>query len=78
MNFGCTKHLGCYVTNELIDFGILAPYAGNYTFEIFMNTGFMTMVETFSFNQPIKIPFVFNENSNTIIKIKIDVIKSLI
>ena len=44
MNCGCTKHIGCYLPNDQISFGILAPYTGDYIFEIFSNTGFTTII----------------------------------
>lgn len=72
MNCGCTKHIGCFIPNETINFGVVAPFTGDYTFEIFSNTGFTTIVESFEFNDPLILPFTFNENSNTIIKIKLD------
>ena len=72
MNCGCVKNLGCFAPNQTIDFGINAPYAGNYTFEIFSMSGFSSIIESFSFNEKIEIPFTFNENASTIIKIKID------
>jgi hypothetical protein len=77
MNCGCTKHIGCFTPNDTINFGITAPYSGEYTFEIFSNTGFSTILQTFIFGEPIQIPFTFNENSNTIIKIKTDLINTL-
>ena len=72
MNCGCTKHLGCFAPNQTIDFGILAPYTGNYEIEVFSNSGISFLIQAFTFNQPMTIPFTFNENSSTIIKIKID------
>jgi hypothetical protein len=72
MNCGCTKHIGCFLPNDQINFGILAPYTGDYIFEIFSNTGFTTIIGTGTFGLNLTLPFTFNENSTTIIKIKVD------
>jgi hypothetical protein len=72
MNCGCIKHLGCFLPNEPIKFGILAPYTGNFEFEIFSQNGFSVLLVAGTFGSELTLPFTFNENSNTIIKIKID------
>ncbi len=71
MNCGCIKHLGCYIPEQIIDFGIPAPYGTEYTFEIWSQSGFYTITESFTFGDPLTLPFTFNENSTTIIKIKL-------
>lgn len=73
MNCGCTKHLGCFLPNYLIDFGVLAPYTGDYEIEVFSNSGFQTFVHQGIFGTPFTLPFTFNENSTTIIKVKFDI-----
>jgi hypothetical protein len=73
MNCGCTKNLGCFIPGQNIDFGILAPYDGFYTAEIFSNSGFTSISFEGDFGTPLVLPFTFNENSTTIIKIKFDV-----
>lgn len=70
MNCGCTKHLGCYTTGSDIEFGIIAPYDGNYTFQITTSAGYYEEVVWFNSGDPIILPFNFNENSVTHIKIK--------
>lgn len=70
MNCGCTKNIGCYVAGDEIQFGINAPFAGDYTFEITTNGGFTTEVVNFQKDDPIVLTFSFNENSTTLIKIK--------
>lgn len=70
MNCGCTKNLGCFITGEEINFGMTAPFAGDYIFEITTNGGFTTQVVPFVLNQGIYLDFAFNENSTTLIKIK--------
>lgn len=70
MNCGCTKNIGCYILNDEIQFGITAPFTGEYTFEITTNGSFTTQVEEFEIGDSIVLPFVFNENSTTLIKIK--------
>ena len=70
MNCGCVKNLGCFVPNQIIDFGIPAPYGDDYIFEIWGQNGFSTIVQSFSYGEQLVLPFTFNENSSTIIKIK--------
>jgi hypothetical protein len=79
MNCGCTKHLGCYPPNAIIDFGFIAISSDPYTFEIFTNGGYYEIPVSFDPGDPIVLPFTFNENSETIIKIRFpdDVISSL-
>lgn len=71
MNCGCTKNLGCFIPGQIIDFGITAPQGDDYIFEIYSNDGYSTIVVPLSFSQSISIPFTFNENSTTIIKVKL-------
>lgn len=72
MNCGCIKHLGCYTVNMPIGFGINAPCAGDYTFEIFTNTGaFSTVVLPFEEGAPLELPFTFSETGETLIKIQV-------
>lgn len=70
MNCGCTKNIGCYVAGDAISFGMNAPFAGDYTFEITTNGGFSVIVAEFEIGDPIVLDFTFNENSTTLIKIK--------
>jgi hypothetical protein len=71
MNCGCVKNLGCFAPNQTIDFGINAPFGDDYLFQIFGPSGYSEQTETFGSGDPIQIPFTFNENASTIIKIKI-------
>jgi hypothetical protein len=71
MNCGCTKHLGCFIPEQMIDFGMTAPFGDDYVFQIFGPSGYSEQTFTFAFGEVIEIPFTFNENSSTIIKIKI-------
>lgn len=70
MNCGCTKNIGCYISGDEIQFGITAPFTGDYTFEITSNGGFSTQVVEFEIGDSIVLDFTFNENSTTLIKIK--------
>lgn len=70
MNCGCTKHLGCYINGAEINFGIIAPYDGDYVFEITTTSGYYEEVVTIMSGDVITLPFTFNENSVTHIKIK--------
>jgi len=71
MNCGCVKHLGCFVPDQPISFGINAPFGDDYIFQIFSPTGYSEQTFTFAFGEAIEIPFTFNENATTTIKIKI-------
>ena len=70
MNCGCTKNVGCYIAGDPIQFGMNAPFAGDYTFEITTNGSFTTAQESFGVGDPVILDFHFNENSTTLIKIK--------
>lgn len=71
MNCGCIKNLGCFAPNQMIDFGINAPFGEQYLFQIFGPSGYSEQLVSFTFGDPIEIPFTFNENASTIIKIKL-------
>lgn len=69
---GCCKDLGCYAYDQPIDFGIKS--LGNnsdYVFHIWSNGTYQIIYGNFDFDQPLSIPFTFNENSETTIKIEI-------
>lgn len=69
---GCCKDLGCYTYNQSIDFGIKSlGDLSDYVFHIWSNGTYQTISETFALNAPIQIPFTFNENSETTIKIEL-------
>jgi hypothetical protein len=70
MNCGCAKNIGCFITNEEIQFGIVAPYTGTYTFQIFSSGGYYETEVDFDSGDSIVLDFTFNENSTTTIKIK--------
>jgi hypothetical protein len=72
MNCGCCKEIGCYAYGQIIDFGIESISAcGPYTFEVWTNGAYSEITETFAVGDPIILPFTFNENSDTNIKIKL-------
>ncbi len=70
MNCGCTKNIGCYVSGDDINFGIVAPFDGLYIFHITTNNGYYNEGVVFEVGEPITLPFTFNENSSTSIKIE--------
>lgn len=67
---GCCKDLGCFVPDQDIDFGVLAISSDPYIFHIWTNGGYQTITETFGVDDPITLPFTFNENGETDIKIQ--------
>lgn len=69
---GCCKDLGCYSYNDIIRFGILSSSDGGiYTFHIWNNGTYTTTNSTFNLEQEITLAYVFNENSETTIKIEL-------
>jgi hypothetical protein len=73
MNCGCVKHLGCFIPGEEINFGFQSPFEDEtqFEFEIFNSNGtFATFFYWFAEGDNIQIPFTFNENADTLIKIK--------
>ena len=74
MNCGCTKHVGCYVNGQDIEFGVIAPYDGIYTFQITTANGYYEEEATYEAGDTITLPFTFNENSSTTIKIKAPIV----
>lgn len=73
MNCGCSKDLGCFQSCQMIDFGFTSPWPNGtqVTFEIWANGGFLTQTFNFDLGDPIQIPYVFNENGETHIKIQV-------
>lgn len=70
MNCGCTKNLGCFAYNDTINFGLVAPIAGDYVFEIHSHGAFSTITQTLALNDPITLPFIYGEGGQTLIKVK--------
>lgn len=73
MNCNCQKNLGCYLPNDTIDFGINAPCDGDYEFQIFGPSGVSLVYATFLTGDPLTLGFTFNENGESMIKIKVPV-----
>jgi hypothetical protein len=71
MNCGCVKNIGCFLPGQIIDFGIEAMCETEYTFEIFGVSGVTYISYEFEEGDNLNIPFNFNENSETIIKIQV-------
>lgn len=71
MNCGCVKNLGCFVPGQNIDFGFVAPCSGWYEFEVFSVNGFSVVSAMFDESDPIVLNFAFNENAETLIKVKV-------
>ena len=78
MNCGCTKDIGCFVYGNVIDFGFTSiADCGDYTFEIWSMGAYSEVTATIPVGDPITLPFTFNENSDTMIKIKFPFCASL-
>jgi hypothetical protein len=77
MNCGCTKDLGCFAPCQIIDFGFINTHNGGgaaqntWVFQIWSNGGYYENSIVFGHNDPITLPFTFNENGETMIKIKL-------
>jgi hypothetical protein len=74
MNCGCTKDLGCFAPCQIIDFGFKNHLQGNaktYTFQIWSNGGYYEITKVIPHNDQVTLPFTFNENGETMIKIKL-------
>ena len=72
MNCGCCKDLGCFAYNQTIKFPFVSlGDASDYTFHIWSNGGYSTTSDTFALDADITLPFTFNENGETMIKIEI-------
>lgn len=72
MNCGCVKHLGCYVPGDTIDFGLVAPCDGVVEFQIFNSNGsFQSIEQEVVTGDALTLPFTFNENADTVIKIRV-------
>lgn len=68
---GCCKDLGCFAPNQEIDFGLKAILAIDpYVFHIWGVNGYQTMDVEFDANDPIVLPYTFNENGEVTIKIE--------
>lgn len=73
MNCGCTKNLGCFATNQTIDFGFAnwSLVAEDFIFHIWTNGSYLTITESFDPAEQIELLMTFNENSTTMIKIEL-------
>lgn len=69
---GCCKDLGCFPYGQTIDFGVKSlGDVSNYVFHIWTNGTYQRIEDNFPLNIPVQLPFTFNENSETTIKIEI-------
>lgn len=75
MTCGCVKDLGCFAPCQIIDFGFASPCANpiDWYFEIWTNGGFTTKTVQFDPLEQITLPMVYNENGETMIKIKLPI-----
>lgn len=71
MNCSCFLDLGCFLPNDSIDFGFTAFEAGDFTFEITYRGRTERIVVTFALNDPIVLPYTFDEIGEIQIKIQI-------
>jgi hypothetical protein len=77
MNCGCCKDLGCFAYQQGITFpsgsGLIRSIgdASDYVFHIWSNGGYSTVNTTFLPGTTLTLPFNFNENSETTIKIEL-------
>tara|TARA_R110000868_G_scaffold132409_3_gene343459 strand:+ start:118 stop:429 length:312 start_codon:yes stop_codon:yes gene_type:complete len=68
---GCCKDLGCFVYDALINFDIVSSTDNSpYVFHIWSNGNYSTKQDIFIPGVPVQLPFTFNENSETTIKIE--------
>ena len=68
---GCCKDLGCFSYNDTIKFGILSANGLNdYLYHIWSNGTYTTINQSTPVGEELTLPFTFNENSETTIKIE--------
>ena len=68
---GCCKDLGCFGYNDTIKFGILSANGLNdYLYHIWSNGTYTTINQSTPVGEELTLPFTFNENSETTIKIE--------
>lgn len=70
---GCVKSLGCFSPGQIIDFGFTNPCvgAGDFIFEIWGNGTFSSETVNIASGAQVTLPFTFNEDGETLIKIKL-------
>lgn len=72
MDCSCCKNLGCYGFNQTIKFGIKSVTASDdYIYHIWSNGTYTTISQSTPLNDELSIPFTFNENALTTIKIEL-------
>lgn len=73
MNCGCTKDLGCFVKDEIINFGVVNPTGAplTYTAEIYSVAGYTTQDIEVAGGAAVTLPFDFNEAGETLIKLNL-------
>ena len=71
MDCKCFKDLGCFMTDEIIDFGVEAYCDGDFVFEIRYRGRTELQTVTFVAGDPIVLPYTFDEIGTVKIKIKV-------
>jgi len=70
---GCIKSLGCFSPNQNIDFGFInpCPDPSDFVFEIWAGGTFTSTTVEIGAGAAVILPFTFNEDAETLIKIKL-------
>lgn len=71
MDCKCFNDLGCFMTDEIIDFGVEAYCDGDFVFEIRYRGRTELQTVTFVAGDPIVLPYTFDEIGTVKIKIKV-------
>ena len=71
MNCNCFQDLGCFLPNDIIDFGAEAYCDGDFVFEISYRGRIELQTVTFVQGDQIVLPYTFDEIGEVNIKIKV-------
>tara|TARA_R110002096_G_scaffold271939_1_gene465665 strand:+ start:499 stop:813 length:315 start_codon:yes stop_codon:yes gene_type:complete len=74
MNCNCFNDLGCFLPNEIINFGADAYCKGDFVFEIRYRGRTELQTVTFQAGDPLVLPYTFDEIGTVKIKIKVPLI----
>ena len=71
---GCSKNLGCFTKDDVVDTGIVAIGDGDYIFHINYNGQYITETQALLLGDPLTLTNTFNEDAEICFKIEFNIL----
>lgn len=74
MNCGCSKHLGCFMKEDKVETGVIAPCTGDFTVYVEYNGQMYEETHSFLIGNSIFIPNDYNEDAEICFKVQLPLV----